>query len=100
MPDARREPGDALRKAGITPIPPGVYLTNYVFPHRGVTIDQAAEAMGLPQDVLRGVLENQVKVDQTIARHLSRYTGLSIEFWLNLQSAADGLPPSNRAPVY
>jgi plasmid maintenance system antidote protein VapI len=100
MPDAAREPGEALLRAGITPMPPGVYLADYVFPHKGVTIEQAAKAMGLPEPVLRGVLENQLKVDKTIARYLSTYTGLSVGFWLDLQSAADLSPDAIRPAAH
>jgi addiction module HigA family antidote len=89
MTTSRPEPGEALVAAGVEPVPPGAYLARYVFPHRHVTIAQAAEAMGLPAAALRRLMDDQLRVDSDLAGRLSVYTGLSKGFWLNLQAAAD-----------
>jgi addiction module HigA family antidote len=88
MATPRSKPGEALLAAGVTPMPPGAYLAEFIR-HEKATVDQAAEAAGVPPHVLRMVIENQQKIDQEIAARLARYTGLSIGFWLNLQSATD-----------
>jgi addiction module HigA family antidote len=88
MTTPRSTPGEALLAAGVTPTPPGAYLADFIR-HMKATVDQVAEATGVPPHVLRMIIENQQKIDQTIAARLSGYTGLSTGFWLNLQSATD-----------
>jgi addiction module HigA family antidote len=86
---ARPRPGEALLAAGIRPIAPGVYLAERVLPHRGVTADQAADAMRISPGVFREILDQRRTVDGEIAEKLSGFTGLSPGFWLNMQAAFD-----------
>jgi addiction module HigA family antidote len=84
----RSKPGEALLAAGVRPTPPGEYLAAFIR-HEKATVDQAAEAAGMPPHVLRAIIENEQKIDHEIAACLAHYSRLSIGFWLNLQSATD-----------
>jgi len=74
---------------GIQPVVPGQYLKEWVLPARGLDVRAAAEVIGLSLTVLKGVLCRKTRVDGVIADKLSKFTGTSAMFWLNMQEAAD-----------
>jgi plasmid maintenance system antidote protein VapI len=50
---------------------------------------QAAEAMGLDLDWMDQFLYGNESVTEEVAQKLAAYTGVSAEFWTNLQTAYD-----------
>jgi plasmid maintenance system antidote protein VapI len=80
-------PGDALFEAGISQVGVGAYLREYLLPHLKVTPAQAAKAMDLPPTLFDDSLWNHHPLDHTIARKLSRYTGIDAGFRINMHTA-------------
>lgn len=89
MEKARKEPGDALVQAGITPVAPGVFLARRILDPQQLQLEDAAKAIGLSKVVLRRLLDQKQPVDNEIAQLLATYTGTTPEFWVRMQAAAD-----------
>jgi addiction module HigA family antidote len=75
--------------SNIPPVPPGEYLKEFVLPARGLDCRGAAAASGIAVPIFRALLAQQARVDEGIADKLSRWTGMTPGFWLNMQEAAD-----------
>lgn len=70
---------------------PGEVISDYLT-EMGGSVEALASASGLPVDVLQGIVDGDDPITDDIARSLYRGTGLSPEFWLNLERTyRDGL---------
>lgn len=85
----RPEPGETLLKAGVIPMAPAVFLAENVLPQLGINTNEAAAAMGLSASRFAALLAQQEPVTRDIATRLAVLTGMSEQFWLNMQAAAD-----------
>jgi antitoxin HigA-1 len=81
--------GVTLLAAGVTPVRPGVFLSEQLLPHMMATIEDAASAMALPYSTIERLIVGDEVVTPWLAERLSRYTKLSVGFWLNMQGAYD-----------
>ena len=71
------------------PTHPGEMLLEEFLKPRGITQKELARALGLPYGRVNKILNRQGRVTAGIAYRLSKYTGISPEFWLNGQMAWD-----------
>ncbi len=85
----RKLPGEALLKAGITPVHPGALFLSLFLEPRSIDIASAAESMGVEESVVRRFTEQALDVTKPLADQLAGFTGTSALFWLNSQAAVD-----------
>lgn len=71
------------------PVHPGEILKYEFFEEQDLTLDQAAKLAALPVSQFEELLENRLSVDDDMAIKLSRFSGTSAQFWLNLQENFD-----------
>lgn len=71
------------------PTHPGVMLREEFLKPLGLSRKAFAAAVGLPYGRVNKILNGQGRVTAGIAYRLSKYTGISPEFWLNGQVAWD-----------
>ena len=63
---------------------PGEVIADYLT-ELGGSVEALARASELPTSVLEGIVNDDGPITEDIARSLYRGTGLSPEFWLNLE---------------
>ncbi len=56
---------------------------------QGLTVDQTAEAMGIPTWKLSAILMEQKRIDAELAARLALAFGTTAEYWLQLQHEKD-----------
>ena len=71
------------------PTHPGVMLREEFLKPLGLSRKDFAAAVGIPYGRVNKILNGQGRVTAGIAYRLSKYTGISPEFWLNGQMAWD-----------
>ncbi len=76
--------------------PGEVLLTHFLTP-RNTTIEAAAEATGLPADVLHEVVSGTRTVTPDLALALAQLTRTTPEFWRRLQEAVDAHAAKGKA---
>ena len=89
MPKVLPEPGTVPLKAGVRPVPPGIFLEENFLRPRGLAIDTAARRMHLPVEVLTDIVMQRRAVDSDIAARIAEFTETNPRVWLNMQAAAD-----------
>ena len=82
-------PGEVPVKAGVRPVPPGVFLQENFLRPQGLGLEKAAEIMQLPVDVLEDILMQRRPIDPQTATRIAEFTGTKPRAWLNMQAAAD-----------
>lgn len=70
------------------PEPPGATLRE-LMDETGATVDDFVRDTGLDCDTLNGILDGAVALTPAISGQLSRATGVSAQFWLNMQHLVD-----------
>lgn len=80
----------------VRPVHPGEILRYEFFEEQELTVDQAAKSAGVPVSQFQELLENRLSVDDDMAIKLSRFSGTSAQFWLNLQENFDSLTKEDR----
>lgn len=78
------------------PVHPGEILKYEFFEEQELTVDPAAKSAGIPVSQFQELLENRLSVDDDMAIKLSRFSGTSAQFWLNLQENFDSLTKEDR----
>lgn len=53
---------------------------------RGTTVEQVAEVLDMPEDVLRDLISGKQRVTKSYAAALEQAFALSAQFWLNLEA--------------
>lgn len=71
--------------------PPGETLREHL-DETGETVEDLARKCDLEGDVIEAILGNTAEINPEIAGHLSRGTGPSAQFWLNLQNLSNTCP--------
>ena len=79
------------------PVHPGEVLKEDFLGEYGLSVEQAAEDIGVPRDALEEVVLMRAGVSAEMALRLSRYFENSPEFWLTLQRAFDLAMATKRA---
>jgi addiction module HigA family antidote len=79
--------GATLLEAGVVPTAPGRFFVASILRSKDYGIDQAAHEMDIPSVELWGFIHGDRPVDAPFARRLSAFTGMSPQFWLNMQAA-------------
>lgn len=74
---------------GGPPTSPGEMLLEEFLKPLGISQRQLAAAIGLPYRQVNGIIHARRPVTPAIALRLTRYLGMSVGFWLNLQLALD-----------
>lgn len=71
--------------AGRIPTHPGeMLLTEFLEPMK-ITENQLAEALFLPIEKIKEIVNKKRAIDPSIALRLAKFFGMSPDFWLNLQ---------------
>ena len=71
----RTHPGEVLKEEFLVPM--------------GIAEGDLATAIGVPESVIAGIVQQRQGINDDMATRLSRFFGTSAEFWCNLQSAYD-----------
>jgi antitoxin HigA-1 len=77
------------RKSGLPPIHPGEILKVDVLPSTGLSVTQAAKALGVSRQMLHDILSERRPLSAVMCLKLSRLLGGSPEVWMRLQAAYD-----------
>lgn len=77
------------------PTHPGVFLKEEILDTGGVSITQASKMLGMNRKALVRFLNERAKCKPIMAKKLSVFTGTTIGFWVNMQSAYDLWEASN-----
>jgi addiction module HigA family antidote len=73
----------------LPPIHPGEILYEEFLKPMGITQDHLAEDLSVEPQEISGIIENKRPISADAALRLSRYFGMSEQFWLNLQTHYD-----------
>jgi addiction module HigA family antidote len=68
---------------------PGKVLKDGVFADTGVTVTDAAEALGITRAALSRVLNGKAAMSADMALRLAQWLGTGPEIWVNMQAAYD-----------
>jgi addiction module HigA family antidote len=68
---------------------PGEVLKDGVFADTGVTVTEAAKALGVTRAALSRVLNGKAAVSADMALRLAQWLNTGPEVWLNMQAAYD-----------
>jgi addiction module HigA family antidote len=68
---------------------PGEILKDGVFADTGVTVTEAAKALGVTRAALSRVLNGKAAVSADMALRLAQWLNTGPEVWLNMQAAYD-----------
>lgn len=71
------------------PTSPGEMLLEEFLKPLGISQRQLAAAIGLPYRQVNGIVNERRPVTPAVALRLTRYLGMSVGFWMNLQMAWD-----------
>lgn len=71
------------------PIHPGEMLLEEFLKPMGITQDQLAEAIQLPYQRVNELINQKSGITPSTALRLSKFFGMSVDFWLNLQNRWD-----------
>jgi len=71
------------------PIHLGQILKHDVLPELGMTITQAAAALGVSRSALSRLLNGRAAISAKLARRLGQWLGSGAEAWLRMQAAHD-----------
>ena len=89
-----RDPGESIGYLGMIPdyrppTSPGEMLLEEFLKPLGISQRQLADAICLPYRQVNGIINERRPVTPAIALRLTRYIGMSVGFWMNLQLAWD-----------
>ena len=68
---------------------PGAVLKDGVFADAGVTVTEAANALGVTRVTLSRVLNGKAAISADMALRLAQWLGTGPEVWVNMQAAYD-----------
>lgn len=69
----------------INKITPGQVLKEEFMDPLNLTSEALSEKIGIPMSVVEGIIKGEERITETIARRLSEYFEVSMEFWINLE---------------
>lgn len=68
---------------------PGEVLKDGVFSDTGITVTEAAKALGITRAALSRIVNGKAGISAEMALRLGQWLGTGPEVWLNMQSAYD-----------
>ena len=68
---------------------PGELVKEYVLERKKINTQEFSALMKIEQSLLQELIEGHADVDNDLANKLSSVSGVSAEFWLNMQSIYD-----------
>ncbi len=68
---------------------PGEVLKDGVFSDTGITVTEAAKALGITRAALSRIVNGKAGISAEMALRLGQWLGSGPEVWLNMQSAYD-----------
>jgi addiction module HigA family antidote len=77
------------RKNGLPPVHPGEILKEDVLPATGLSVTEAAKALGVSRQMLHDILAGRKPLSTVMCLKVARFLGGSPELWMRLQAAYD-----------
>ena len=77
------------RKSALPPVHPGEILKEDVLPSAGLSVTEAAKALGVSRQMLHDILSERKPLSAVMCMKLSRLLGSSPEMWMRLQATYD-----------
>jgi len=77
------------RKNGLPPVHPGEILKEDVLPSAGLSVTEAAKALGVSRQMLHDILSQRKPLSAVMCLKMARFLGGSPEVWMRLQAAYD-----------
>jgi addiction module HigA family antidote len=74
---------------GLPPIPPGTIFLEFVMARNNVSRTGAASRLGVTLDVLDKFINGEISINDDWANRLSKFSGCSKDFWIELQTNYD-----------
>ena len=71
------------------PSHPGEILSEDILKPMGLSITEAARALGISRKTLSGVINGRYNLTPDLAARVALATNTSVEFWINLQAQHD-----------
>jgi len=79
----------ARRPIDRPPTSPGEFLAEDILREYGLTQGELAAALGVSRRSINQIVNNRRSITADMALRLSRFTGTTAQFWLNVQTAWD-----------
>jgi len=77
------------RMNGLPPIHPGEILKEDVLPVTGLSVTEAAKALGVSRQMLHDILAGRKPLSTVMCLKVARFLGGSPELWMRLQASYD-----------
>jgi addiction module HigA family antidote len=77
------------RKSALPPVHPGEILKEDVLPSAGLSVTEAAKALGVSRQMLHDILSERKPLSTVMCLKVARLLGGSPEVWMRLQAAYD-----------
>jgi addiction module HigA family antidote len=77
------------RKSALPPVHPGEILKQDVLPSAGLSVTEAAKALGVSRQMLHDILSERKPLSTVMCLKVARFLGGSPEVWMRLQAAYD-----------
>lgn len=80
------------------PIQSGGFIRNKIFEHLGLSVTEAALALGVTRPALSAILNERVLLSPDMSIRIENVFGLKLETMMRIQNAYDILQARRRAP--
>jgi len=77
------------RKNGLPHLHPGEIIREDVLPEVGLSVTDAAKALGVSRQMLHDILAERKPLSAVVCLKISRLVGSTPEFWMRLQADYD-----------
>ncbi|MGA6982357.1 MAG: HigA family addiction module antitoxin [Candidatus Sulfotelmatobacter sp.] len=77
------------RESGLPPIHPGEIIREDILPEVGLSVTEAAKALGVSRQMLHGILSGRKPLSAVMCLRIARLFGGSPEVWMRLQASYD-----------
>jgi antitoxin HigA-1 len=77
------------RKNRLPPVHPGEIIREDVLPEIGLSVTEAAKALGVSRQMLHDILAERKPLSAVMCLKISRLLGSTPEFWMRLQADYD-----------
>jgi len=77
------------RRNGLPPVHPGEIIREDVLPEVGLSVTDAAKALGISRQMLHDILAVRKPLSAVMCLKISRLVGSTPEFWMRLQADYD-----------